>query len=198
MICRIFHKIAEKKSLLQQGQNYLFRASSFYNPSFTTNSLPPLLEPHPTLMESHHHQDQTPLFQTLNQNPFLTHSQESDFKTLINPLVPQPALLASNQDMGFKDLSSAIARQCKKESEFQTHLQLLSEGSGHMRWGGEKIEESSSKYLQNPFIFGVNGCGNMGIPSATVGDHSVTAAMDAATAPIDHVMSTEPAFRWWS
>lgn len=189
MICRIFHKIAEKKSLLQQGQNYLFRASSFYNP---TNSLPPLLEP---LLESHHHQDQTPLFQTLNQNqnqnPFLIHTQKSDFKTLINPLV--------SQDLGFKDLSSAIARQCKKESEFQTHLQLLSEGCGDMRWGGEKIEESSSKYLQNPFIFGVNGCGNMGIPSATVGDHSVTAAMDAAaTAPIDHVMSAEPAFRWWS
>lgn len=189
VICRIFHKIGEKKNILQ-GQNYLMRASSFYNPT----SLPPLLEPPPSL------EDQSPLLQFQNQNPPLYHSQESDLKALIDPLVSRPDILpgssSSNsnsnsnkeasmllkpfmwsQDFSFKELSNAIAKQCKKESDLRAHLQF--DG-----------ENNSSKYHnQTPFLFG-------GIPSVAVDDHSnVTAAMDAAA--IDHVMSTEPAFRWW-
>ncbi|KAH6778269.1 NAC Apical domain transcriptional regulator superfamily protein [Perilla frutescens var. hirtella] len=196
VICRIFHKMPDKKNLVQmQGQNYLF-----YNPSCSANSLPPLLES----------QDQSTIL-LQNQNPLFIHTQESNIKTLINPVVSEAGFLPvnlnsdkesmflnmkpfmSNEDFGFKELSNAIAKQCKKEPDFRTHLQLLSDGSSSMRWG-DKIEESC-KY-QNPFIFGVNA-GNLGIPSATVGDHSVTAASLGAAAAIDHVMSTEPAFRWW-
>lgn len=191
VICRMFHKMGEKKNLMH-GHNYLMRGSSFYNPT----SLPPLLEPPPSL------EDQSPLLQTINhqfpnhnQNPLLYHTQESDLKALINPLVSRPDILpgSSNsttraeskeamllkpfmwsQDFSFKELSNAIAKQCKKESDLRAHLQFDGE---------------NSKYYQNPFLFG-------GIPSVTVDDHSVvTAAMDAAA--IDHVMSSEPAFRWW-
>lgn len=211
------------------GENYLIKAaSSFPNPTnYSTNSLPPLLEPPPTLLESQQsHQDHhPPIMQTLNQNqnPFLIHTQEShDLKTLINPLVSQCDLFPVNlshptssftnsmdipnkdsfllkpfmsqQDFTFKELSNAIAKQCKKEANFQTHFQLLSDGFGNMRWA-EKFEENTNKY-QSPFLFGLSGGGGMGIPSATVAgvDNNVT-AMDAAA--IDHVMSTEPAFRWW-
>ncbi|KAI3459929.1 hypothetical protein Pfo_016592 [Paulownia fortunei] len=224
VICRIFNKMGEKKSpTMLQGQNYLIKASSF--PTTTSsNSLPPLLEPPPTLLESQSHQEYPPIMQTLNQiqNPFLIHAQESDLKSLINPLVSQcdlfPANLSqptssftnsmtaankdsillkpflSHQDFTFKELSNAIAKQCKKEGNFEPHFQLLSDGFGNMRWE-EKIRENT-KY-QNPFLFSSSGGGGeMGIPSATVAgvDNNVT-AMDAAA--IDHVMSTEPAFRWW-
>ncbi|XP_057776336.1 protein CUP-SHAPED COTYLEDON 3 [Salvia miltiorrhiza] len=182
VICRIFHKMGEKKSLMP-GQSYLLRGSSFYNP--ITNSLPALLDPHQDL-----------------PNPLLYHTSchqdQSELKALINPLVSRPDFLPvginpiqakdssssfflkplMSQDLSLKELSNAIAKQCKKESDFGSHLQYVCGGDG------------VGKY-ENPFVFG----GNLAIPSVTVGDHIVTAAMDAAA--IDHVMSTEPAFRWW-
>ena len=142
MICRIFHKAAEKKSLVQ-GQSYLMRG---YNPA---TSLPPLLEPPPTL--DHHHQ-------------FLYHTvqEQSELKALIN------------QDLSLKELSMAIAIQCKKESDIRSHLQL------QYVCGGDGSGNSKYEY---PFVFG----GNLAIPSAT-------ATVDTA---VHHVMSNEPAFRWW-
>ncbi|XP_047954002.1 protein CUP-SHAPED COTYLEDON 3-like [Salvia hispanica] len=142
VICRIFHKAAEKKSLVQ-GQSYLMRG---YNPA---TSLPPLLEPPPTL--DHHHQ-------------FLYHTvqEQSELKALIN------------QDLSLKELSMAIAIQCKKESDIRSHLQL--------QYGCGGDGSGNSKY-EYPFVFG----GNLAIPSAT-------ATVDTA---VDHVMSNEPAFRWW-
>lgn len=210
MICRIFHKMAEKKSptslMLLQGQNYLIKS----NHNSFPNSLPPLLDPPTSLLESqdHHHSS---IIQALNQNqnPFLIHTQQSDLKTLINPLVsqtdlyPQPTSsfpnsidaankdsilfkpFTSNQDFTLKELSNAIAKQCKKEPDFGTHSQLLSDDFGNMRWA-ERNEETA-RYHQSSF-FGLNG--GIGMPSAAV-DNNVT--MDA----IDHVMSTEPAFKWW-
>lgn len=208
--------MGEKKtpsSLMQlQGQNYLIKS----NPNSFPNSLPPLLEPPPSLLESqsHHHQS---IIQTLNQNqnPYLIHTQESDLKTLIDPLVsqtdpfqaniPHPTSsfsnsidaankdsilfkpFISNQDFTLKELSNAIAKQCKKEPDFGTHFQVLSDEFGNMRWA-EKAEENAR--YQNSFHFGLNGGGAMGIPSATVDNN---ATLDA----IGHVMSTEPAFKWW-
>ncbi|KAL8487112.1 hypothetical protein ACS0TY_023692 [Phlomoides rotata] len=207
VICRIFHKMAEKKTptslIMLQGQNYLIKSNPNPNPNPFPNSLPPLLEPPP---ESH-----PSIMQTLNQNqnPFLTHTHESDLKTLINPLdhhfqpnLPHPTSsfsnkddsilfkpFISNQDFTLKDLSNAIAKQCKREPDFGTHFQLLSNEFGNMRWGAERIEEEEedARY-QNSFAFG----GGMGIPSPTV-DNNNNVTMDA----IDHVMSTEPAFKWW-
>lgn len=219
MICRIFHKMGEKKTpAMLQGQSYLIKASN--------SSLPPLLEPPPTtLLESqsfqdHHH---PPIMQTLNQNPnnFLMQTQDSDLKSLINPLVSQcdlfsaqptssssftqnkdlmnihffkpPPLhhLPSSQDFSFKELSDAIAKQyCKKEASFeQPHL--ADHGFVNMQLA-ERIQENSNKYQISPFLLGLSD-DEIGIPSATVTgiDDNVTAAA------IDHVMSTEPAFRWW-
>ncbi|KAL1561485.1 Protein CUP-SHAPED COTYLEDON [Salvia divinorum] len=164
VICRIFQKMVEKKGLVQ-GQSYLMRGSS----------LPPLLEPPATL---DHHQDQLPLH---HQNPIhLLHyhtannQDQSELKALLDyPVATRPVgssmFLSSNHGLNLKELSNAIASQCKNAS------------------GG------NSKCEKNPFAFG----GDLAIPSvAAVGDHIVTAAaMDAAA--IDHVMSTEPAFRWW-
>lgn len=144
MICRIFHKMAEKKSLVQ-GQSYLMRG---YNPA---TSLPPLLEPPATL--DHHHQY---LYHTVQD--------QSELKALIS------------QDMSLKELSMAIAKQCKKESDLRSHLYVCG--------GGDGDGSGNSKY-EYPFVFG----GNLAIPSATVDDHIVTA--------VDHVMLSEPAFRWW-
>ncbi|KAK4387832.1 protein CUP-SHAPED COTYLEDON 3 [Sesamum angolense] len=221
VICRIFHKMGEKKTpAMLQGQSYLIKASN--------SSLPPLLEPPPpptTLLESqsfqdHHH---PPIMQTLNQNPnnFLIQTQESDLKSLINPLVSQCDLfsaqptsstsstqnkdlnfnhffkpphlhhLPSSQDFSFKELSNAIAKQyCKKEGSFeQPHL--ADHGFVNIQWA-ERLQESTNKYQISSFLLGLSD-DEMGIPSATVAgiDDNVTAAA------IDHVMSTEPAFRWW-
>ncbi|KAL6527202.1 Protein CUP-SHAPED COTYLEDON [Orobanche gracilis] len=95
VICRIFHKMVDKKSPLAmlQGQNYLIKTSNT-----TNNSLPPLLDPPPppttTLLGSRSHQDYPPIMQTLNQNiqnPFLIHKGEeydqSGLKTLMDPLI---------------------------------------------------------------------------------------------------------------
>ncbi|XP_010064957.1 protein CUP-SHAPED COTYLEDON 3 [Eucalyptus grandis] len=88
VICRIFHKTMEKKSLLFQGQNYMLEVCS--PPS--TGSLPQLLEtpitstPPPNhLLE---HQSQANSYQNQTQ-PFLMHQRDIDFKTLMsNPFVP--------------------------------------------------------------------------------------------------------------
>ncbi|KAL1535179.1 Protein CUP-SHAPED COTYLEDON [Salvia divinorum] len=148
VICRIFHKVGEKKSLVQ-GQSYLMRGSSYYS------SLPALLEPPATLDHLLYHTAQ---------------DQSEELKALIN------------QDLSLKELSMAIAKQCKKESYLQ--LQYVCGGGG-----GDGAGNSRYEY---PFVFG----GNLAIPSATVDDYIVTAAMDDAAA-VDHVMSNEPAFRWW-
>ncbi|KAL7085717.1 hypothetical protein ACP275_14G296100 [Erythranthe tilingii] len=186
VICRIIHKMGEKKSqtMLQSHQ----QISNNY-------SLPPLLEP-PVIM------------QTLNQNDD-AFTQESDhLKTLINPLLvdhlfpvnsPNPIATSStsfaNQDFTYKELSCAITKKCKKEANFESHDGF--NNNNNMRWA----EENGNKYYPNPFLFGSGGGGcEMGVPltpGATVGgidDNNVT-AMD--TAAIYHVMSTEPAFRWW-
>ncbi|KAK4434093.1 hypothetical protein Salat_0572000 [Sesamum alatum] len=202
--------MGEKKTpAMLQGQSFLIKASN--------SSLPPLLEPPPTLLESQsnfqdHH---PPIMQTLNQNPnnfLMIQTQESDLKSLINPLVSQSDLFSpqptssftpnknlsiqfpSSQDFSFKELSNAIAKQyCKKEASFeQPHFQLLADGFVNTQWA-ERIQENTNKYqLMSPFLLD-----EMGIPSATVAagiDDNVTALDSAA---IDHVMSTEPAFRWW-
>ncbi|GER49691.1 NAC domain protein NAC6 [Striga asiatica] len=143
VICRIFHKIGDKKSpTILQGLNY------FTNNTTSSNSLPPLLEP---LLESQTHlqdyNNNPPILQTLNQNPILFHTQQqyqSDLKTLINPLLvsqcdpfepnnnlvfanegsnniilPKP-LLSTTQDFTFKELSNAISKQCKKEADIES------------------------------------------------------------------------------
>ncbi|KAG6419936.1 hypothetical protein SASPL_116450 [Salvia splendens] len=172
VICRIFQKMAERKSLVQ-GQNYLLRGSSYYSYNPMT-SLPPLLESPVTL----DHQDQLSLH---HQNSLLYHTANQDqpeLKALLNyPLASRPVgssvFLNSNQGLSLKELSNAIASQCKNVG-----------GGGY---GG-----GNSKYENHPFVFG----GDLAIPSGVaVGDHIVTAALDAAA--IDHVMSTEPAFKWW-
>lgn len=81
MICRIFHKAGEKKNGILQGQSYFFEACS--SPS---GSLPPLLETQTTLLEC---QSQNPNSIEALQNSFVYHQQESDLKSLINPVVSQ-------------------------------------------------------------------------------------------------------------
>lgn len=223
MICRIFHKMGEKKSPTimvhdHQGQNNLLIKASAY--PTTTNSLPPLLEPPPTLLESQSQSHQDHLTLNHNQTTFLI-NHSTHLKSLIDPLVSRsdffPANLSltnsvanqdsaillkpllSHQDFTFKELSNAIARQCKRESNLDLdhdhdqsrHFHLLSDGFVNDRWAGERIQENCNKYdqnqnqNQNQLLFGTLGGGEMGlIPSPTF-------------AGIDHVMSTEPAFRWW-
>ncbi|KAJ0085349.1 protein CUP-SHAPED COTYLEDON 3 [Pistacia vera] len=81
VICRMFHKSGEKKNGILQGQSYLFEGCS--SPS---GSLPPLLETQTTLLEC---QSQNPSSIEALQNSFLYHQQESDLKSLINPVMSQ-------------------------------------------------------------------------------------------------------------
>ncbi|PIN09961.1 hypothetical protein CDL12_17456 [Handroanthus impetiginosus] len=240
VICRIFHKIGEKKTpTMLQEQSYLLKPSPFSTTTTNSNSLPPLLEPPPTLLETQsQNQDyrHPPIMQiTLNQNQnsFLVHTQEysHDFKTLINPLVDpflvnnsnlssftnkdsnillKPFLSHEYQDLTtFKELSNAIAKQCKKEPNIlqppDVQIRSSTDGFGTMNmnmnmqyWAERKIQDNS-KYDQNPFLFGSSGAADeMGIPSGTLVegvDNINVNAIDAAD--VDHVMSTEPAFKWW-
>ncbi|XP_047937928.1 protein CUP-SHAPED COTYLEDON 3-like isoform X2 [Salvia hispanica] len=166
VMCRIFQKMGERKSLVQ-GQNYL---SSYYSYNPMT-SLPPLLDS-PATLDHHHHQ--LPLH---HQTSLLYHTQDQpELKALLSyPVAPRPVgsslFLPSNQGSSLKELSNVIASQCKNVG-----------GGGGDGGGNSKYEKI------NPFVFG----GDLAIPSvAAVGDHIVTAAA------IDHVMSTEPAFKWW-
>ncbi|CAA0838491.1 Protein CUP-SHAPED COTYLEDON 3 [Striga hermonthica] len=177
VICRIFHKIGDKKSpTIFQGLNY------FITNNTSSNSLPPLLEPPPTQAQIQDYNN-PPILQTLNQNPFLFNSQEnqySDLKTLINPLVSQcdpfgpnnlarPAVPFNNvilskpslstQDFTFKELSNAISKQCKKEADIDSGVHI-------------------------PFLFGP-GCDAAVGSAGFVDDHH-------------HVMLTEPGgLKWW-
>ncbi|KAL0366513.1 UNVERIFIED_CONTAM: protein CUP-SHAPED COTYLEDON 3 [Sesamum radiatum] len=146
VICRIFHKMGEKKT-------------------------PAMLQAQPTSPTS------------FTQNKDLN----------INHFFKPPTLhhLPSSQDFSFKELSNAIAKQyCKKEGSFE-QLHLADHGFVNMQWA-ERLQESTNKYQISSFLLGLSD-DEMGIPSATVAgiDDNVTAAA------IDHVMSTEPAFRWW-
>ncbi|KAL6578246.1 Protein CUP-SHAPED COTYLEDON [Orobanche minor] len=229
VICRIFHKMVDKKNPLTmlQGQNYLIKPSTTSN-----NSLPPLLEPPPLL---------PPTMQTINQNiqnPFLNHTggeyDQSDLKTLIDPLIfsqcdpfqlnlqPQPTSpssssfankavdsnilllrpFLSDQDFTFKELSNAIAKQCKKEGGYDDskahNFQLLSDGFGNRKWAERVVDiQENSKYEKNPnFLFGLSG--EMGLipPSSSPGAAGVD--NNAISTAVEHgMMSTEPAFRWW-
>ncbi|KAL2506030.1 Protein CUP-SHAPED COTYLEDON 3 [Abeliophyllum distichum] len=161
VICRIFHKLVEKKNPALY-QSYCIKASSC--------SLPPLLEPLPALLES---QSQDPMQTLQNQNPFLVHHrQENDLKSLINPVVSQcdffPSFSAtpnptdqdsilfksflSHQDCTLKGLNNVIAKQrMTREDAFAA--------AANMRWG-DKIPETSA--YQNPLLFG-----GMGVQSPT-------------------------------
>ncbi|KAG8369301.1 hypothetical protein BUALT_Bualt15G0137100 [Buddleja alternifolia] len=140
VICRIFHKIGEKKIPgILQGQSYLM-----------STTLPPLLEP-PTLLNNLESQSPHQLIQNPNPNfdiNIMTMTQQSDdLKTLINPLVSMQSDLFSSSSLNnfqanpissfndhdatfkpflsnqhylttFKELNNVItnAKQCKKES----------------------------------------------------------------------------------
>ncbi|KAL3619828.1 Protein CUP-SHAPED COTYLEDON [Castilleja foliolosa] len=219
VICRITHKNGDKKNqaILVQGQNYLFPCNN--NMITSSNSLPPLLEPPPNLLESQS-QNQDYL-QTLN--PFLIGTQEyqSDLKTLINPLIvsqcdpfqAQPTSsfanykdsnnhlkrpFIPNQDFTFKELSNAIAKQCKTEARYndEARFQSMYGGFSNSKWA----ERVNNNQESGPFLFGLSG--EMGlIPSsaivAGVDNNVIIGGME--TTAVDHgqVMSTEPAFKWW-
>ena len=125
-----------------------------------------------------------------HQDPFLINTQEPDFKSLINPLVSQYDIFSSNfsnpfankpftaqQDFTFKELSNAIARQCKKEAfananstngaaatSTATNYSPF-DGFVNMNWA-EKIQENNAKYHQNQLLCGIN------VPPATTWTHS--------------------------
>ncbi|KAG6644776.1 protein CUP-SHAPED COTYLEDON 3-like [Carya illinoinensis] len=90
VICRIFHKIGEKKNSFLQGQSYLLEALS--SPNRTCLCLPPLLETPTTLLEC---QFQTPIMPGI-QSPLLINNQENDLKSLIHPVVSQSHLFPRN------------------------------------------------------------------------------------------------------
>ncbi|KAL6504166.1 Protein CUP-SHAPED COTYLEDON [Orobanche gracilis] len=237
VICRIFHKIVDKKTPLTmlQGQNYLIKPSTTNN-----NSLPPLLEPPPppppppptSPLGPWSHQHYPPTMQTIKQNiqnPFLTHTSgeydQSDLKTLIDPpiffqcdpfqlnLQPHPTSSSSSfankavdsnilllrpflsdQDFTFKELSNAIAKQCKKEAGFddnEAQFQLLSDGLCNRKWAERVVDiQENAKYEKNPnFLLGLSG--EMGLIPSGIGNNAITTAVDHG------MMSTEPAFRWW-
>ncbi|KAA8537376.1 hypothetical protein F0562_026937 [Nyssa sinensis] len=196
VICRIIHKMGEKKNSILQVQSYLMEASS--SPS--------------ALLE-------TPTMQSF-QNPFLIHQhQENEVRTLINhPIVSQTNLFPINalhhqpcfsptstmisssiqtannknpspSSMRFKsnqDCSSlneqqgtiTIPKQCKTEANF-SQFQLL---DANLRWV-DKINQNQNHPYGNPLFFGMD-CNVKWFSSATT----------PATTTTVHEMSTSFAF----
>ncbi|CAI9777128.1 unnamed protein product [Fraxinus pennsylvanica] len=172
VICRILHKIVEKKNPALY-QNYCITASSSSSPITTATgscSLPPLLEPPlPGLSES---QCQYPMQTLQNQNPFLIHRrQENYLKSLINPVVsqcdifplnipsfsptPNPnSAAATDQDsVLFKSFLTHEECTLKGLNNFfvKQHDEAFAAAAANMQWG-EKIPESTA--YQNPLLFG--------------------------------------------
>lgn len=212
VICRIFHKIGERMTFptICQPQNYnLMKASTA-----GSCSLPPLLDP--PLLHSQSQVCMSSIIQTLNQNqnenPFPIHHQESDLKSLINPICskddifsftnsthptspfpPAPAV----QDFTFKELSNVIAKQCKKKSIFNPCFQILPDGFVGMQWDHDQDKIRDNNQIQNPFLFGFDGNDHNNINGGIGMIPSVAATSATADPVLDQVMSTVPAFRYW-
>lgn len=207
MICRIFHKVGEKKNggcFVQQS--YLFESAA----SDGNTTLPPLMEPS---------QSQNPI-ETL-QNPFVI-NQENDLKSLINNniVVPQPDIyglltttttnkspshsqsqsqsttspsmifktLLSNQPNSCSTVSATITstKYCKTEPNF-SNFQLPDSSSTNFSSWIEKIQQNPyQNQNQNPVFYEMENCSSF----AGVSDAAMT-----STPVNDMSISHRPSFQ---
>ncbi|KAK6939185.1 NAC domain [Dillenia turbinata] len=97
VICRIFHKIGEKKNAILQGQNHVLEVSN----SSASNTLPPLLEAPPAstnLMES-------PQCRSLENLMKGGPCQQSELKSLMNQIASQSNIFPIN---GIQKIEAAL------------------------------------------------------------------------------------------
>nr|UXM19658.1 CUC3 protein [Hygrophila difformis] len=215
VICRIFHKLGEKKGAansMHQQQSYSYSMPKSAIP-YAFNSLPPLLEYQSSK------QDYTPLMQqTLTQNLQIptqelsssssSSSTSSYLKSLINPLVSsQCDIFPVNFSHHHQPTTSFTSYYTPMS--FMSHQDHLSFKELNNAFVGKQCKkenpfdgthfQENARY-HNPFLYGLsmNECDGemLRIPSATVNvdDGNNATAMDPA---FGHVMSTEPDFRWW-
>ncbi|XP_059638098.1 protein CUP-SHAPED COTYLEDON 3 [Cornus florida] len=209
VICRIYHKIGEKKNPIFHGRSssYLMEASS----STTANScLPPLLMSPTPLLESHNPSASSSM-QAL-QNPFVIHHQESDLKALINQVVAsQTNLFPMNGVVSsFSPTPTAITTTDNKDTHTNnpSHTQsvhfnsFLSHQDCSLKEQAITIPKQcntadqfqlSDSNRQNPLFFGMD-CG--GSVMGLLASGGAGAAMPDTTT-VHHEMSTSMGFRCW-